>query len=140
MLLSCHGVLSSCVGPVVDVQFYSKSSTVSARISLSLSSCFAAQDAPGLKAIGAMGSSPYPCVFDSIVICRPRSIFREGVVVNNFGGDSGSSRFSLNQFMFNLQSNSCLTNAILNALSLDFSSAPAGSKCVCSYLSNDESY
>jgi hypothetical protein len=42
--------------------------------------------------------------------------------------------------MFNLQCNSCLTNAILNSLPLDFSATPSQASRISSYLSNDEAY
>ena len=108
MVFSNHGYLSSCVGPVVDVQMKAK---IFSREKFMLSQ---------VRPIMSVARDIFlPSVYDSLIIIRPSSNFRDGTVIKNC-----MTNFS--QYFVELPFNDSYFFALIHLLPVDYKSQLQG--------------
>ena len=104
MVFSNHGYLSSCVGPVIDVQMKSKIFT---REKFMMTQ---------IKPVLSVARDIFlPSVYDSLIVIRPSSNFRDGTVVKN-----AMSNFT--QYLVEMPFNDSYFFALIHLLPADYKS------------------
>jgi F-type H+-transporting ATPase subunit beta len=82
--MSNHGYVTSCLGPVVDIQLSSAVYRENRRVYSGVRDALSCSDSTGQKATEYIGRDLfYPTVYDSITIIRPSVCFREGITMAN---------------------------------------------------------
>jgi F-type H+-transporting ATPase subunit beta len=111
--MSNHGYVTSCLGPVVDVQLasdvYREDRAVYSRVREGL----ACSETPGQESSYIGRDIFYPTVYDSMTIIRPSVCFREGITMANC-----MSRF--NTFMLGLPYNTTYLLAVTHLIPSDY--------------------
>jgi hypothetical protein len=83
--MSNHGYVTSCLGPVVDIQLSSDVYREHRAVYSTVRDALNDQTGhPGQKATVYIGRDIfYPTVYDSVTIVRPSVCFREGITMSN---------------------------------------------------------
>merc|ERR1712099_170363 len=81
--MSNHGYVTSCLGPVVDVQVASALFELNKEIFKTIQEALTSKSGKAGMAINVDRDIFYPSVYDSISIQRPSVCFREGITLSN---------------------------------------------------------
>jgi hypothetical protein len=81
--MSNHGYVTSCLGPVVDIQLSSDVYREDRSVYSRIRDAIAGSETAGQKTIYIGRDIFYPTVYDSITIVRPSVSFREGITMAN---------------------------------------------------------
>jgi len=82
--MSNHGYVTSCLGPVVDIQLSSAVYREDRRVYSGVRDALSCSASTGQKATEYIGRDLfYPTVYDSLTIIRPSVCFREGITMAN---------------------------------------------------------
>lgn len=110
MILTTHGCVCACVGPVLDVQLQS--------LALAKHSLVLDQLQHSLHHKDQTRYLFVPCVYDAILIIRPCINFRDGTSASN-------SKFQHSHYLAQMPFNDSLMLSLVNVIPVEYSSASA---------------